>query len=60
MKTGKCEDPDNYVDDIFKEGVIGSDLKVGILMMMNKIKEEIKITECLKRATITILLKEKL
>ena len=60
MKTGKSKDPNNYIDDIFKEGVIGSDLKLSILMMMNTMKEEIQIPECLKMATITILPKEKL
>ena len=40
IKTGKSRDPDNMVCDIFKEGVIGHDLKHSILLMMNKIKKE--------------------
>ena len=37
LKTGKSRDPDNLIGELFKMGVIGDDLKMSILMMMNKI-----------------------
>ena len=40
LKAGKSKDPDNYVCELFKEGVIGSDLKASLLLLMNKIKSE--------------------
>ena len=39
LKAGKCRDPDGLIAEIFKEEVIGSDLKHSMLVMMNKIKE---------------------
>ena len=44
---------------MFKEGVIGTDLKLSLLMMMNKMKDEVTVPECLRRANITILHKKK-
>ena len=35
LKLGKSRDPDSYICELFKEGVIGVDLKISILMMMN-------------------------
>ena len=43
LTLGKSRDPDNIVCDIFKDGVIGDNLKESILLMMNKIKEEMKV-----------------
>ena len=58
LKSGKSKDPDNFICELFKEGVIGEDLKTSILMMMNKIKKEMQVPECLKTANITILHKK--
>ena len=60
LKPGKSKDTDNYICELFKEGVIGDDLKISILMMMNKIKHDMKVPECLRRANITILHKKEL
>ena len=38
LKTGKSRYPDNLICELFKIGVIGDDLKMSILIMMNKIK----------------------
>ena len=38
LKRGKCRDPDGLLREIFKEGVIGEDLKSSLLVMLNKIK----------------------
>ena len=59
LKTGKCKDPDNYIFELFKDGVIGNDLRKSILIMMNIMKNKMKIPECLRKASITILHKNK-
>ena len=38
LKSGKCRDPEGIIRDIFKEGVIGSDLKTSLLILLNKVK----------------------
>ena len=58
MKSGKSKDPDSYVSELFKEGVIGDDLKESVLMLMNRIKNEMSVPEGLRRANITILHKK--
>ena len=58
LKLGKSRDPDNLVRDIFKDGVIGSNLKMSILMMLNKMKEQTSIPEVMKTANITMLHKK--
>ena len=58
LKTGKSKDPDQYISELFREGIVGKDLKVSVLKMMNRIKTEIVVPECLRRANITILHKK--
>ena len=59
MKTGKSKDPNGYISELFKHRVIGTDLKKSILMMMNKVKSDLKVPQCLRIAHITILHKKK-
>ena len=59
LKKGKSKDPEGYICELFKEGVIGKDLKVFICLMMNRIKESLEIPECLQAANITVLHKKK-
>ena len=40
LKTGKCKHPDNYCYELFKENVIGSDLKQSVLILMNEMKQQ--------------------
>ena len=40
LKNGKCRDPEGLNHEIFKEKVIGDDLKRSMLKMYNKSKEE--------------------
>ena len=47
------------VRDIFKEGVVGNNLKMSILILFNKIKEQMCIPDCMKTANITMLHKKK-
>ena len=58
LKTGKSKDPDQYISELFREGIVGNYLKVSVLKMMNRIKTEIVVPECLRRANITILHKK--
>ena len=58
LKTGKCKDPDNFIYDLFKDGVIGSDLRKSILMLVNNMKSQMKIPSDLKSANITIIHKK--
>ena len=46
LTTGKSRDPEFLKGDIFKENVIGDDLKLSILMMINKMKDKTYITAC--------------
>ena len=58
LKSDKSKDPDNYFRELFQYGTIGEDLKYSILMMMNKMKDQVAIPAALKRANITILHKK--
>ena len=58
LKSGKSKDPDDLVCELFKEGTLGNDLKLSLLLLMNKIKSEQVIPECLRKANITILHKK--
>ena len=55
LKAGKSKDPNNYICELFKDGVIGKDLKASLLMLMNQMKCQIRIPDALKTANITIL-----
>ena len=46
LKTGKSKDQDEYISELFKEGVVGIDLKVSLLKMMNRMKTKIVVPEC--------------
>ena len=59
LKVGKSRDPEGFIADIFIEEVIGSDLKHSLLLMFNKMKDEVTIPQCLKTANITMLYKKK-
>ena len=59
MKTGKSRDPEGVVRDIFKIDVIGENLKVSLLMMMNKIKETGLMPECMNVVNIASIYKGK-
>ena len=58
LKVGKSRDPGNNICDIFKEGVIGNDLKLSLLLMFNKMKDKVEIPEVLRTANITSLNKK--
>ena len=59
LKLGKSQDPNGYVSELFLEKVIGSDLKMSLLVMFNKMKNQVTIPVSLRRANITIIHKKK-
>ena len=59
LMWGKSRDPDSIVCDIFKEEIIGENLKQSLLIIMNKMKDETIVPECIRTANITMLHKKK-
>ena len=59
LKLGKSRDPEGLVRDLFREGTIGTDLKKSLLMMFNRMKDEVYLPECFREAHITMLHKKK-
>ena len=59
LKTKKARDPHGLVTDLFKPGIIGSDLKQSLLTFINNIKETCWIPDFVQWANITSLYKGK-
>ena len=59
LKTGKCRDPEGLLREVFKEEVIGSDLKHSMLVMFNKIKETRIFPKFMRTANISVIYKGK-
>ena len=38
LKSGKCRDPEGMIREIFKDEVMGDDLKSSLLTLLNRIK----------------------
>ena len=58
LKTNRSRDPEGLINEIFKEKVIGSDLKDSLLIMFNKSKEQQNIPQFMKIANITTIPKK--
>ena len=59
LKNNKSRDPHGMVNEIFKPGVIGTDLKISLLKLLNEIKDKSHIPEFMQWANITSLYKGK-
>ena len=57
LKTQRSRDHEGLINEIFKEEVIGSDLKNSILLMFNKIKNKCALPNFMRYATITTITK---
>ena len=57
-KNGKARDPDGLVREIFKTDVIGEDLKVSLLTMLNQIKKDGIFPDFMKKANISTISKK--
>ena len=58
LKMNKTRDNDGLINEIFKKGVIGQDLKASLLIMFNKIKQERLIPVFMNVANITTIPKK--
>ena len=59
LKTNKTRDPHGLINEIFKPGVIGLDLKLAILNLFSGIKLEFFLPNFLQFANITTICKKK-
>ena len=59
LKTNKSRDALGYLNELFKPNVIGSDLKLALLKLMNKIKQNQEYPKCLELCNITSIFKRK-
>ena len=59
LKDGKCRDPEGLVRELFKEEVMGDDLKNSLLIMYNKIKDTGIIPPFMRYANICAIYKGK-
>ena len=59
LKTNKTRDPHGLINEIFKPGVVGEDLKLGMLQLFNSMKTELHIPKMLQYANITTIWKKK-
>ena len=59
LKTNKTRDPHGLINEIFKPGFLGEDLKLGMLALLNTIKKEQKLPKFLQFANITTIYKKK-
>ena len=59
LKNKQSRDPSGLVSELFKPGVIGPDLAVGLLDLINGIKHNLFIPENLKLANITTIYKSR-
>ena len=59
LKAGKCRDPEGLIREIFKEEVIGENLKMSLLIIYNKIKETGRIPAFMRCANISAIYKGK-
>ena len=59
LKTNKSRDPHLLINEIFKPGVIGTDLQNSLLAMFNRVKAEFEIPEIMQLANIVSIYKGK-
>ena len=59
LKKNKARDPNGLINELFKEGVAGKDLKTSLLMFLNKMKEENFIPDFVKLADVATIYKGK-
>lgn len=59
LKNNKTNDPNLMINEIFKEGCIGTDLKKALLLLVNGVKSEMKLPEFIELADIVSIYKNK-
>ena len=59
LKKNKSRDPCGWVNEIFMDGVLGENLKISLLHMVNKIRENNKIPDFVRLADVSTIYKGK-
>ena len=59
LKNNKSRDPHGFINDIFKPGVIGNNLRNGILYLVNGIKENFFFPAFMQWANVTTIYKSR-
>ena len=59
LKTKKSRDPNDMINEVFKEGTIGTDMKIALLNLFNEIKSNQFIPDFMKLSNITSIYKNK-
>ena len=59
LKNNKSRDPHGFLNDIFKPGMAGQNLKMGILHLVNGVKKNFCFPQFLQWANITTIYKSK-
>ena len=59
LKSNKTRDPSGYINELFKQPVIGQDLKIALLSLVNGIKKEFYTPFTMQMANITTIYKKK-
>jgi hypothetical protein len=59
LKNGKARDPNGLVNEIFKEGVAGKDLKLSLLTFLSRIRGGDFIPEFVELADVATIYKGK-
>ena len=59
LKKNKSRDPSGWVNELFMDGVLGKNLKVSLLHMLNKIRESNKIPDFVRLADVSTIYKGK-
>ena len=59
LKPNKSRDPHGFLNEIFKPGVIGFDLKSSIIMLLNRLKQELLIPSFMEWVDIVAIYKGK-
>ena len=58
LKLNRSRDPEGFINEIFKEDVLGTDLKESLLLMFNKLKQKQMVPEFMNIANITTVPKK--
>ena len=59
LEKDKARDPNGLINELFKEGVAGKDLKISLLSLFNKMREEGFIPEFVQLADVATIYKGK-
>ena len=59
LKNGKCKDPLGLINEIFKPPTAGTDMVKSLSLMMNRIKNEVKLPEIFRHKNVSAIYKNK-